>query len=46
MGERGYLGMKIKKDEEVENDIEVKESIKKMDFSEWFSELLSKGCLQ
>lgn len=41
MGEGGYVAIRIKRNEEAERDIEVKESIKKMDFREWFSGLVS-----
>lgn len=48
MGEGGYLAVRIKRDEEPERDAQVKESVKKMDFKEWFSRLVvsGKGCLQ
>lgn len=42
------MSIRIKRDEEAERDIEVKESVKKMDFREWFSGFVvcSNGCLQ
>lgn len=35
------MAIRTKRDEEAERDIEVKESIKKMGFGEWFSGLVS-----
>lgn len=46
MGKGGYLAMRIERLEGTQK--EVKESVKKMGFREWFSRLVvnSRGCLQ